>query len=312
MADLLPSMLDAPTPGHAKARDGGKPGLPFCAMRVISHSSFRQLGPVLLWAQEKEVGPTFSRDGSTEYQGVWLVQSPGAEVGLTGLAPLRPGDWVFMPRGRRCQRFVPGTRITSIGYIAGQPSGGWFDSSGIVVLRGCDALARATLRLRRRIQAEAGDQISMHSVLSEMRCPYAAWLRIYAEFHAWLAVVSETLIAHGCSEHEEADVDRRIAMVLEALDDDPWADERDPAGLARLAGMSRRRLEQLFREQIGSGVAEHRRRQQLRSASAALEAGDQQIKQVARDLGFASASAFSTWFRRQSGRSPIAHRRGQA
>jgi AraC-like DNA-binding protein len=304
-------MLDAPTPGHAKARDGGKPGLPFCAMRVISHSSFRQLGPVLLWAQEKEVGPTFSRDGSTEYQGVWLVQSPGAEVGLTGLAPLRPGDWVFMPRGRRCQRFVPGTRITSIGYIAGQPSGGWFDSSGIVVLRGCDALARATTRLLRRIQAEAGDQLGMYSTCNEMRCTHGAWLGIYAEFHAWLAVVSATLVGRGYSEHEEADVDRRIATVLEALHNDPWSADCDPVRLARLAGLSRRRLEQLFRAQIGSGVAEHRRRQQLHSACAALDSTAGQIKQIARELGFASSSAFSTWFRRQTGRSPIAHRQRQ-
>jgi len=280
-------------------------------MRVINHGSFRQLSPVLLWAQEKEVGPYFNRDGNTSFQGVWQIQSPGAEVGAARGEALRPGDWVFLPRGRRWQRFHAGTRMVSIGYIAGQPSGGWFDSSGIVVLRGCDALARATTRLLRRIQAEAGDQLGMYSTCSEMRCTHGAWLGIYAEFHAWLAVVSATLVERGYSEHEEADVDRRIAAVLEALHDDPWADDRDPVGLARLAGLSRRRLEQLFRAQIGSGVAEHRRRQQLRSACAALDSTHSQVKQIARELGFASSSAFSTWFRRQTGRSPIAHRQRQ-
>lgn len=302
-------MLDTEQSGHAKGRDGAAMRLTICAMRIINHRSYRQLTPVLLWAHEKAVGPSFDRDGNITFQGVWQVQSPGAEVGVTSPTPLRPGDWVLLPRGRRRQRFQPGTRLLSIGYIA---NGDWFDRSGIVVLRGCDALARASVRLLRRIQQEAGEQLSMGSTCGDMRCSHAGWLRIYAGFHEWLATVSETLIAHGCSAHEDAEVDPRVAMVLEALQADPWADERDPAGLARLAGMSRRRLEQLFREQIGSGIAEHRRRQQRRSAVAALESGDRQVKQVARDLGFASASAFSIWFRRQTGRSPVAYRRSQA
>lgn len=281
-------------------------------MRVISHDSFRQLAPVLLWAQEKAVGPSFDLDDHTSFQCVWLIQSPGAEIGTAKLGSLRPGDWVFQPRGwRRQQRFQAGTRIISIAYLAGQPSGGWFDSSGIVVLRGCDALARATTRLLRRIQAAAGDQLGQHDHISEIRCTHGAWLGIYAEFHTWLAVVSATLVERGHSEHEEPDVDRRIAVVLDALQIDPWAADRDPVGLARLAGLSRRRLEQLFRAQIGSGVAEHRRRQQLRSACAALESTPDQVKQIARELGFASSSAFSTWFRRQAGWSPVVHRQRQ-
>ncbi len=281
-------------------------------MRIMSHAAFRQPAPLLRWAHEKEVGPGYDSDGRVEHQVVWLVQSPGAEVGSTGLTALRPGDWVFLPRGRRHQRFQAGTRLISVGFIAGPPSGGWFDSSGIIILRHCEALGRATTRLIRRIQAEAGDQISMHTHIHEMRCSHATWLRIYADFHAWLAMVSATLIERGYCEHDDLDVDQRIAVALEAIQRDPWAADHDPAGLALLTDMSRRRLEQLFRAQIGSGVAEHRRRQQLRSACAALNSGDSPIKLVARKLGFSSASAFSTWFHRQSGRSPKVYRQHQA
>jgi len=280
-------------------------------MRVISNQSFRQLAPTLLWAHEKEVGPRFDREGVSMFQTVWRMLSDGAEAGTASWCALRQGDWVFMPRGQRRQRFPAGTRMLSVGYRMGPEGvqGAWFDRAGMVVLRNCAVLERATARLRQRIQAEAGEQTGMHTQIHDLRCTHDAWLRIHADFHLWLAAVHATLTGHGVAMDEEAEIDGRVHAVLESLGEDPWAADRDPLELARRAGMSRRRLEQLFRGQIGSGIAEHRRRLQVRVACALLDDRSLQVKQVARQLGFASPSAFSTWFRRQSGRSPEAHRR---
>lgn len=279
-------------------------------MRLIGHSTMRATAPVLLWAQDKEVGPAFDRDSMSTFQTVWKVLSPGAWAGATGLSPLRPGDWVFLPRGRRRQRFAPGVRLWSVGYRAGPPGapGGWFDRAGPIVLRGCAALERATLRLRRLIQAEAGEQLVMHSQLGDLRCTHDAWLRIYAGFHLWLATVASTLTGAGVVPDEEAEVDARLDAAMAAIAASPWSRHSDPLPLARAAGLSRRRLEQLFRHELGCGIAEHRRRERLRLACSALDDHGRQIKEIAASLGFASASAFSTWFRRQSGRSPRFHR----
>lgn len=276
----------------------------------MSHRAFCELEPVLLWAHEKEVGPTLDQDVDSSFQTVWRVCSDGASAGSQRLVGLSPGDWVFLPRGRRRQRFQPGTKLWSISYRAGQPllTGGWFDHAGAVVLRGCPALERASIRLMQRLASEAGEQIGVQARLSDLSCSHDGWLRISAEFHRWLSVVAQTLCERGILPDEEADLDPRIATVLEALRQDPWSGNCTPTGLAQLAGLSRRRLEQLFRHQIGSGIAEQRQRHCLRSAYAALEAHEHQVKKIAHQFGFASPAAFSTWFRRHAGRSPAAYR----
>lgn len=280
-------------------------------MRVISHRAFRQLAPILIWAHDKEVGPFFDRlSGQAMQQMVWRIDSEGAAAGTRHLAPLRPGDWVFGPRGPRVHSFLPGTRIRSIGYRVGQTgiAGGWFDHAGVVVLRDCHDLDRATDRLLDRLRVENNGQTGPLARLNDLRCSPEAWLRIHAEFLLWLTVVAATLEANGYAPEGTSEYDSRVAAALDLLASDPWSADRDPSQLARSVGVSRRRLEQLFRTEMGSGVAEQRRLQQLRFAAAALDQPGRQIKEVAHQLGFASASAFSTWFRRRTGRSPATYR----
>ncbi|HIE5097706.1 helix-turn-helix transcriptional regulator [Stenotrophomonas maltophilia] len=73
--------------------------------------------------------------------------------------------------------------------------------------------------------------------------------------------------------------------------------------VAAEAGMSRRTFTRLFREQTGVSFAEWRQQVCLLIAIERLGAG-QPVTRVALDLGYASASAFSSAFRRVLGETP--------
>lgn len=80
------------------------------------------------------------------------------------------------------------------------------------------------------------------------------------------------------------------------------------APIARALGKSERTLQRLLQES-GTSFGELVDRARQEQAVARLQAGDK-IEQIARDLGFSSASSFSTFFRRRVGMSPGEYRRG--
>ena len=81
------------------------------------------------------------------------------------------------------------------------------------------------------------------------------------------------------------------------------------AQLARRAGASLRTIERCFLSETGVAVGEWRRRMRLFHAMRLLEGGSS-VTDVAFDIGYASASAFSAAFSREFGRSPTGKRRG--
>jgi AraC-like DNA-binding protein len=86
---------------------------------------------------------------------------------------------------------------------------------------------------------------------------------------------------------------------------------REPAAsiatLARRAGASVRTIERCFLAETGVAVGEWRRRMRLFHAVRLLESGSS-VAQVALEVGYASASAFSAAFAREFGRSPTGRR----
>lgn len=277
-------------------------------MRLIRPPGLKALDPQLLWAHDKLVDSRFDLNTTTTRQGVWLVHDHGASVGIDELRPLHPGDWVFLPRGRRRQAFRPGTRIWSIGYRAGDDAtGGWFDD--LIILRDRPLMATATERLFAILDAADPDLIARQRLITSQRLPLDVCLRIDAAFREWLATVALTLDGAGARTSGSAPMDGRIATCLDLIIDDPWSPQTTPEALARRVQVSRRRLEQLFRQACGCGLAEHRRLIQIRLAGDLLDRADIPIKQVAFRLGFASTAAFSTWYRRNAGMAPQAWRR---
>lgn len=97
--------------------------------------------------------------------------------------------------------------------------------------------------------------------------------------------------------------DPALARVLRALHADVRADWT-VAGLARIAGQSRSGFAARFGAVLGCGPIEYLARWRMALAKEALTRGAQTLDRIAEDIGYESASAFSTAFRRRQGCSP--------
>jgi AraC-like DNA-binding protein len=76
------------------------------------------------------------------------------------------------------------------------------------------------------------------------------------------------------------------------------------AGLARVAGLSRSAFAARFAEVLGCGPIEYLARWRMALAKDALIRGTGTLDRIAEEVGYESASAFSTAFRKRIGCSP--------
>jgi len=96
--------------------------------------------------------------------------------------------------------------------------------------------------------------------------------------------------------------DARLAKAISAIHDDPAA-ARDLPGMAALTGMSRARFAVRFREVTGETPADYLASWRIMTAQSLLKKG-RQLKHVADDVGYGSASALTRAFVRKLGCSP--------
>ena len=94
-----------------------------------------------------------------------------------------------------------------------------------------------------------------------------------------------------------------LARVLRALHADVRA-AWTVAGLARIAGMSRSAFAARFAGVLGCGPIEYLARWRMALAKDALIRGAKPLDRIAEDIGYESASAFSTAFRKRTGCPP--------
>lgn len=104
--------------------------------------------------------------------------------------------------------------------------------------------------------------------------------------------------------------DPALARVLRAIHADIRAGWT-VADLAKLAGMSRSAFAARFTETVGCAPIEYLLRWRMALAQNALSRGGKPLDRVAEEIGYESASAFSTAFRRRFGCSPGAFARSQ-
>lgn len=103
--------------------------------------------------------------------------------------------------------------------------------------------------------------------------------------------------------------DPRLAKVLTAIHDDP-AREWDLPTMAALAGMSRARFAVRFRDITGETPADYLASWRVMTAQGLLKRG-RQLKHVADDVGYGSASALTRAFVRKLGCSPTEWLKGK-
>lgn len=103
--------------------------------------------------------------------------------------------------------------------------------------------------------------------------------------------------------------DTRLAKTIAAIHADP-AQERDLSSMAALAGMSRARFAVRFREVTGETPADYLASWRVMTAQSLLKKG-LQLKHVADDVGYGSASALTRAFVRKLGCSPTEWLKGE-
>ncbi|MGX1305773.1 AraC-like DNA-binding protein [Amorphus suaedae] len=105
--------------------------------------------------------------------------------------------------------------------------------------------------------------------------------------------------------------DPRLMAALRLIHGDPARNWR-LAELAAAAGMSRTNFSLRFREAAGVAPLAYHTRWRMRLADRMLREGQAPISAVARSLGYASESAFSSAFKRVTGSAPHHYRRAAA
>lgn len=109
---------------------------------------------------------------------------------------------------------------------------------------------------------------------------------------------------------EEYLPDREVTERAKAAIRENLADkERASEALSRL-GLTRHRLDQVFRAREGVSPAEYLNRLRLDEAARALKTSDRSTLDIAQSLGFDSPSAFADFFKKRAGVSPRAFRKG--
>lgn len=123
-----------------------------------------------------------------------------------------------------------------------------------------------------------------------------------------LRVLVDQLAAAACvGTYLPTSDDPALAPVLHVLEANP-GDTRTLAELARQANTTERTLMRRCQRDLGMSFAEWRQRLRIVKAMERLEAG-QTVEHIALDLGYGSASAFITMFRRMVGKPPDEFRR---
>lgn len=108
--------------------------------------------------------------------------------------------------------------------------------------------------------------------------------------------------------HGDIRQDARVRKAMEYLAThlrDPFSED----ALAAVAGLSPSRLRHVFREQIGIGPREFLEDQRMRRARELLALSNQNIAEIAREIGFDDPFYFSQRFKKKTGESPRAFRR---
>lgn len=103
--------------------------------------------------------------------------------------------------------------------------------------------------------------------------------------------------------------DPSLARVLSAMHADVRA-HWTVAGLAKIAGLSRSAFAARFSDIVGCGPIEYLARWRMALAKDSLMCGAKTLDRIADEIGYESASAFSTAFRKRLGCSPGKYARG--
>jgi AraC-like DNA-binding protein len=121
-------------------------------------------------------------------------------------------------------------------------------------------------------------------------------------------LLDQLVVAPKTGSYLPSSQDLLLSNVLRALEANP-SDNRSVPALAQAAGTTERTLSRRCQRDLGMSLAEWRQRLRVVKAMPLLKSG-QTVETIAWDLGYGSASAFISMFKRLVGATPDEFRRG--
>ena len=264
----------------------------------------------LLWCYEGEVDTPNRRLFSQRNQlSAWWIQAGSVAVKRGGQTwTARAGEWIFCGPHPLHQEFSADARILSINFKLEWPSGdSLVDQTLVVPAEDHPALGKATRALVRFITRRFP---RVGTALQPQPVELTAFFETQRHFAAWAQAYLKTLLAAGVVPARMAGLDPRVLAALRLLDRHDWRSPFREKQLAAGTGLSAGHLDRLFVQQLGLTPRAYLQKRRLESATATLADSTVPAKKIAYDLGFSSASHFTHWLRRATGKSPREVRRG--
>ncbi|MFA6959405.1 MAG: AraC family transcriptional regulator [Opitutaceae bacterium] len=264
----------------------------------------------LLWCYEGEVDAPNRRLFSQRNQlSAWWIQAGSVTVKHEEQTwKARAGEWIFCGPHPMHQDFSPDAHILSINFKLEWPSG---DSlvDQILVVPAADhpALGKAARSLLRFISRRFP---RIGTALQPQPIELTAFFETQQLFAAWAQVYLKTVLSAGVVPARMSGLDPRVLAALRELDRHDWRKPFREKTLSAAAGLSAGHLDRLFVQQLGLTPRAYLQKRRLESATATLADSSIPAKKIAYDLGFSSASHFTHWLRRATGKSPREVRTG--
>ncbi|MET0262241.1 MAG: AraC family transcriptional regulator [Rariglobus sp.] len=258
----------------------------------------------LLWCYEGEVDVPNRRIFSQRNQlSAWWIQAGSVTVkrgGHTWVA--HPGEWIFCGPHPMHQDFSPDARILSINFKLEWPSGdSLVDQIVVTSAEAHPALGKAARALLRFISRRFP---LIGTALPPQPVELTEFFETQQLFAAWAQAYLKTLLAAGVVPARMGGLDSRVLAALRQLDRHDWRTPFREKNLAATTGLSAGHLDRLFVQQLGVTPRAYLQKRRLESATATLADSTVPAKKIAYDLGFSSASHFTHWLRRATGKSP--------
>lgn len=290
-----------------RARSPRRTAPPTPTLRVGEWTTLRMQ---LLWVYERPLsGMQGLLPEHSDFQSVLFVQKGRAQIGAKSGPMLRahPGQCIVTGQGSRAQRFSNDAVIRSIGFRFQWPTRAPFFQAGLpLVLSESEAprLWRESDRLFKHM--EEGMGVGFHRAQAIVSMDL--FLNAQTRFREFLLELTRQLGQRGIEPSRPSDLHRFTHHALQVIDQQTAGTALRARDVAHAVGCSIAHLDRLMVAETGRTVHEQLEGTRLRQAMDALRSGSITLKALAYDLGFSSPPHFHSWFRKQTGTTPLKFR----
>lgn len=290
---------------------------PFFRLRA-SEVHWRLLQTQLLWACEslKAACDSTPRAPNLAPTTAWYLVAGRFRLVQDGQTiDLPPGEWLFPSGNPRGQYFEPGTILLSIGFSARWPHGVDLihnPRACLLPLAECHELtakARALVAATSRISGLSTSWFLARNWHEDTTLE--SHFEVEGAFQSWLVCFIRIVEANGAVIERMAAKDHRVQAAISELEALPRAVAPRLDDTSRSSGLSRSRLDELFRAETGLSLASFAERVHLHRVQREVLDLRRQIKEIALEAGFSHNSSFTRWFRHLTGMTPTEFRAHQ-